>query len=51
MVLENIRDIIKQIDYTLTDSDIDSWTKQCILAVENETFDFSINKVKEVFTQ
>ena len=50
MLLENIHGVIRRIDYTLTDADIDIWAQQCILAVENETFDFS-TKVKEVFTQ
>lgn len=47
MLLENIHGVIRRIDYTLTDADIDIWAQQCILAVENETFDFS-TKVKEV---
>lgn len=50
MLLENIHSVIRRIDYTLTDDDIDFWAQQCILAVEKETFDFS-TKVKEVFTQ
>lgn len=50
MLLENIRSAIKRTDYTLTDANIDIWARQCVSAVENETFDFSI-AVKEVFTQ
>ncbi|MCM1097670.1 MAG: hypothetical protein NC427_06350 [Ruminococcus flavefaciens] len=50
MELENIRGVIRRIDYTLSDSDIDNLSHQCIVAVENGTFDFSA-KVKEVFTQ
>ena len=50
MELENIQGVIRRIDYTLTDSDIDNLSHQCIVAVENGTFDFSV-KVKEVFTQ
>ena len=50
MLLENMHGVIGRVDYTLTDADIDMWARQCILAVENETFDFS-TKVKEVFTQ
>lgn len=49
-MLENIHDVIRRIDYTLTDADIDMWVRQCIFAVENKTFDFS-TKVKEIFTQ
>lgn len=50
MVLEDIRSVIRQIDYTLTDAEIDNWSQQCIAAVENETFNFSL-KIKEVYTQ
>lgn len=50
MELENIRGVIRRIDHTLSDSDIDNLSHQCIVAVENETFDFS-TKEKEVFTQ
>jgi len=50
MELENIRGVIRRIDYTLSDSDVDNLSRQCILAVENGTFDFS-TKVKEVFTK
>lgn len=49
MELENIQGVIRRIDYTLTDIDVDNWSQQCILAVENKTFDFSRN-IKEVFT-
>lgn len=50
MELENIQGVIRRIDYTLSDSDIDNLSHQCIVTVENGTFDFSA-KVKEVFTQ
>lgn len=50
MEIENIQRVIRRIDYTLTDSDVDNWSCQCIEAVENGTYDFSV-KVKEIFTQ
>lgn len=50
MEIENIQGVIRQIDYTLTDSDVDNWSRQCIAAVENGTYDFSV-KVKEIFTK
>ena len=50
MEIENIQGVIRRIDYTLTDSDVDNWSRQCIEAVENGTYDFSV-KVKEIFTQ
>lgn len=50
MEIENIQGVIRRIDYTLTDSDVDNWSCQCIEVVENGTYDFSV-KVKEIFTQ
>lgn len=50
MQIENIQSVIRRIDYTLTDSDVDNLSRQCIAAIENGTYDFSV-KVKEIFTQ
>ena len=50
MILENIQEIIRRVDYALTETEIDNWSQQCVRAVENDTIDFS-TKVKEVFTQ
>lgn len=51
MLLENIHGVIRRIDYTLTDADIDIWAQQCILAVENETFDFSTKGKRGFYTK
>ena len=50
MEIENIQGVIRRIDYILTDSDVYNQSCQCIEAVENGTYGFSV-KVKEIFTQ
>lgn len=41
MSLANIKDVIRKIDYTLTEDDIDYWSNVCKDAVQNDTYDFS----------
>lgn len=41
MSLENIRGVIRKIDYTLTEDEIDDWCEACRYAIQTETYDFS----------
>ena len=41
MSLENIRGVIRKIDYTLTEDEIDDWCEECRYAIQTETYDFS----------
>lgn len=50
MELEDIRGIVRRIDYTLTDIEIDSWSQRCIESVKNGTYDFSVRE-KRIYTQ
>lgn len=40
MSLENIRGVIRKIDYTLTEDEIDDWCEACRYAIQTETYDF-----------
>lgn len=50
MSLENIRGVIRKIDYTLTEDEIDDWCEACRYAIQNETYDFS-SFSREVYSQ
>lgn len=50
MSLENIRGVIRKIDYTLTEDEIDDWCEECRYAIQTETYDFS-SFSKEVYSQ
>lgn len=50
MSLENIRGVIRKIDYTLTEDEIDDWCEECRYAIQTETYDFS-SFSREVYSQ
>lgn len=50
MSLENIRGVIRKIDYTLTEDEIDDWCEACRYAIQTETYDFS-SFSREVYSQ
>ena len=50
MSLENIRGVIRKIDYTLTEDEIDDWCETCRYAIQTETYDFS-SFSREVYSQ
>ena len=50
MSLDNLRKVIRKIDYTLTDDEIDYWCSMCKDAVQNDTYDFSVFS-REIYTQ
>lgn len=50
MCLDNIKGVIRKIDYTLTDEEIDGWCEACREAIQNETYDFSVFS-REVYSQ
>ena len=50
MIYEKLQGVIRKADYTLTDSDIESWVERCIDAENDDTIDFSLYR-KNVFTQ
>lgn len=50
MSLENLWGVIRKIDYTLTEPEIDSWCETCRTAIQNETYDFS-SFSREVYSQ
>ena len=50
MSLENIKGIIRKIDYTLTETQIDNWCIACRSAIQNETYNFS-SFSREVYSQ
>ena len=50
MSLENIRGVIRKIDYTLTEDEIDYWCEACRYAIQTETYDFS-SFSREVYSQ
>lgn len=50
MSLENIRGVIRKIDYTLTEDEIDDWCEKCRYAIQTETYDFS-SFSREVYSQ
>ena len=50
MSIENISNIIRRIDYTLTDAEIDYWSNRCTNAIQNEAYDFSVNN-RKIFSQ
>lgn len=50
MSLENIRGVIRKIDYTLTEDEIDDWCEECRYAIQTDTYDFS-SFSREVYSQ
>lgn len=50
MSLENIKGVIRKIDYTLTEDEINDWSEACRNAIQNETYNFS-SFTKEVYSQ
>jgi len=50
MSLDNISGVIRKIDYTLTDEEIDIWCEICRNAVQNEKYDFGLFS-KDVYSQ
>lgn len=50
MSLENIRGVIRKIDYTLTEDEIDDWCEACRYAIQTVTYDFS-SFSREVYSQ
>lgn len=50
MSLENIKGVIRKIDYTLTEDEINDWSEACRKAIQNETYNFS-SFTKEVYSQ
>lgn len=50
MSLENIRGVIRKIDYTLTEDEIDDRCEACRYAIQTETYDFS-SFSREVYSQ
>ena len=50
MSLENINGVIRKIDYTLTEEEINDWGEACRNAIQNETYDFS-SFSREVYSQ
>ncbi|WP_306768657.1 hypothetical protein [Agathobacter rectalis] len=48
--MENIRGVIRKIDYTLTEDEIDDWCEECRYAIQTETYDFS-SFSREVYSQ
>ena len=50
MSLENIKGVIRNIDYTLTEIQIDNWCIACRSAIQNETYNFS-SFSREVYSQ
>lgn len=50
MLLKNIKGVIRKIDYTLTDDEIDDWCKVCKSAIQDETYDFS-SFSREIYSQ
>ena len=50
MSLENIRGVIRKIDYTLTEDEIDDWCEECRYAIQTEIYDFS-SFSREVYSQ
>lgn len=50
MSLENIKGVIRKIDYTLTEDEINDWSEKCRNAIQNETYNFS-SFTKEVYSQ
>ena len=50
MSQENIRGVIRKIDYTLTEDEIDDWCEACRYAIQTETYDFS-SFSREVYSQ
>ena len=41
MSLDNIRSVVRKLDYSLTEEEIDFWCGECKNAVQNGTYDFS----------
>lgn len=50
MSLENIKGVIRKIDYTLTEDEINDWSEACRNAIQKETYNFS-SFTKEVYSQ
>lgn len=50
MSLENIKGVIRKIDYTLTEEEIDDWCEACRNAIKDETYDFT-SFSREVYCQ
>lgn len=50
MSLENINGVIRKIDYTLTEDEINDWGEACRNAILNETYNFS-SFSREVYSQ
>lgn len=50
MSLENIKGVIRKIDYTLTEDEINVWCEKCRYAIKNETYNFS-SFSREVYSQ
>lgn len=50
MSLESISCVIRKIDYTFTEAEIDYWSEQCKNAVEYGSYNFSVYN-REIFTQ
>lgn len=50
MSLDNIRGVIRKMDYTLSDGEIDYLSGECRNAVQEETYDFS-SFLKETYSQ
>lgn len=50
MSIENISSVIRKIDFTLTDAEIDYWSDACRSAVETGVYDFSTYH-RDIFSQ
>ena len=50
MPVDNIKGVIRKVDYTLSEDEIDRWCETCKNAVQNETYDFS-TFLRETYSQ